>query len=135
MSIPIIGTAIYHMKVCKPNIEYYLTENAIFNPFHIPSKLVDAYYESAHRGFGNGKYLMASLDGFYLNVNIQRALQNLSNEITILYGKNVENGKETAESYREINSSISIKSLSDTKLLPQLEMPEEMYKQIEHILK
>lgn len=125
MSIPIIGTAIYNIKSSKQSVEYALTENYFYNPFHTQPKYVDAYYESAHYGKGNGKFLMASLDGYYLNVNIRKVLAKLDNEITIIYGDKLENEKEIVKSYKKLNEKISTKAIVGTKLLPQLEKPEE----------
>lgn len=126
MNIPIIGTTIYHIKASRQNIEYVMTEKYIYNPFHTQQKHVDAYYEAAHYGHGGGKYLMASLDGFYLNINIRRALSKLENEITIVYGEKLDNEKEIAHSYRKINERISTVVIVGTKMLPQLEKAEEV---------
>lgn len=125
MSIPIVGTTIYYMKSGRQNVEYALTEKYIYNPFRIPPKHIDAYYEAAHYGLGNGKFLMASLDGFYLGANVRRVLDKLENKILILYGEKMENGKEIAESYRKVNSSITVVPMYESKMLPQLETPEE----------
>lgn len=126
MSIPVIGTSIYNMKACRQNVEYVLTEKYIYNPFHTQQKHIDAYYEAAHYGYGGGKYLMASLDGFYLNVNIRKALEKIENEITIIYSEKLENEKEIVQSYKKINEKISTESITGTKYLPQLERPEEI---------
>lgn len=130
MSIPIIGTSIYHIKTSRQNIEYLITEKYVYNPFRTPSKHIDAYYEAAHYGRGSGKYLMASLDGFYLNLNISRALSKLENEITIIYGDKLENEKEIVHGYRKLNSKISTVSIAGTKMIPQLEKPEEVASRI-----
>lgn len=135
MSIPIIGTTIYYMKSGKQNIEYVLTEEYIYNPFRIPTKHIDAYYEAAHYGLGNGKFLMASLDGFYLGVNIRRVLEKIENKIVILYGEKRNNAKEIAEGYRKINPSISVVPMYKSKMLPQLETPEEALTQIDKFFK
>ena len=133
INIPVIGTSIYMIKSCRQNVEYILTEKCIFNPFLLQQKSVDAYHEAAHRGYGKGKYLMASIDGFYLTVNIRNALKKIEQPITILYGNKAENGREIAESYAFYQPSISVKPIPDTKLLSQLENPDAVYKQIEEI--
>ena len=134
LSIPIIGTSIYNIKFCRQNVEYILTEDFVYNPFQIQQKYVDAYYEAAHRGHGSGKYLMASLDGCYLNVNIINALKNVQNDMIIIYGTKLKNEKEIVESYRKINPNISTIPLSETKFLPQLENPEKSFSSIEKFL-
>ena len=134
LSIPIIGTSIYNIKFCRQNVEYILTEDFVYNPFQIQQKYVDAYYEAAHRGHGSGKYLMASLDGCYLNVNIINALKNVQNDMIIIYGTKLKNEKEIVESYRKINPNISTIPSSETKFLPQLENPEKSFSSIEKFL-
>ena len=125
ISLPIVGTFLYNMKACRQNVEYALTEKYLYNPFHTQQKHIDAYYESAHYGHGGGRFLMASLDGFYLNVNIRRALVKLENKLTIIYGDKLENEKEIIQSYRKLNGKISTITISGTKYIPQLEKPEE----------
>lgn len=134
MAIPVIGTTIYHIAYCRQNVEYLLTEKYLYNPFRVPQRYIDAYYESAHYGQGNGKYLLSCLDGFYLNANIRTVLGKLDQKMEILYGEKQENGKEIAESYRKENSSILLVPIYGTKLLPQLETPEETLTQIEKFI-
>ncbi|MDO5344770.1 MAG: alpha/beta hydrolase [Lachnospiraceae bacterium] len=131
MFLPILGTMLYHIETNYRNIEYILTEQYIYNPFRIEQKHIDAYYEAAHHESGNGKYLKASLDGYYLNCNIQNALSKSNKNICILYGDKMEMEKKVAEEYQRINPSISSALLYNAKFLPHLETPEEMLKQIE----
>lgn len=131
---PIIGTMIYHMDTNYRNIEYILTEKYSYNPFHVEQKQIDTYYESAHLGFGKGKYLKASLDGLYLNCNIQTALLKSKRRIRILYGDKLESEKKIVEDYRKINPQIAGIPIYQAKFLPQSETPEELYGQIERVL-
>lgn len=124
MSIPIIGTTIYNLKSCHQNIEYVLTENYFYNPFRIHQKYVDAYYESAHFRFSSGRFLLSCIEGFYLNIDIKKALQNINNEIIIIYGDKLSNEKEIVDNYSKLAKNCCIYSARDTKLLPQLETPE-----------
>ena len=132
MTIPIVGTSLYYLTCCRQNVEYLLTEKYLYNPFRIPQRCIDAYYEAAHSGRGNGKYLQACLDGYYLNFNIRAALKNLRAETMILYGEKQENEREIAESYRRENSSIRLVPMYGTRMLPQLETPEETLTQFEN---
>lgn len=132
--IPILGTAIYHIETCHQNMEYQITEKYIYNPFRVQQKLLDAYYEAAHYGKGNGKYLYACLDGFYLNINIRAALSKLKNPVHIIYGEKMDYEKEISESYRKIKTDICLSPIYGTKFLPQLETPEETYTKMEAFL-
>lgn len=134
MCVPIISTALYYIEMSRQNIEYILTEKYIYNPFRIQAKYTDAYYEASHYKHGNGKYLKACLDGFYLNADIRTPLAKIDNEMQIIYGEKLDFEKEISEGYRKINSSISTISLYGTKFLPQLETPEEIFHKIERFM-
>lgn len=127
LDIPILGTSVYHMLTSMENIEYLFTEKYFYNPFHIQQKLISVYYESAHRDSSHGKYLMASIDGNFVNINISAALKKLENPILLIMGAQYESAKQIAESYEKLNSSIETVYINETKLLPQLEMPEFTY--------
>ena len=126
MCWPVVGTSVYHMKACRQNLEYEMTENYFYNPFHIQQKLLDGYYEAAHYQKGQGKYLLASLDGNYLNVDIRKPLGKLQNKNGILFGNRLINEKEVVQSYQKINEEIISAAIPDTKLLPQLEAPDKV---------
>ena len=49
-------------------------EQLFYNPFHVTDTLVDTYYESAHKGGSNAKYLYSSYIGKYLNISINNAV-------------------------------------------------------------
>ncbi|MDO5424284.1 MAG: alpha/beta fold hydrolase [Eubacteriales bacterium] len=124
MDMPIIGTTLYHILSSRDNIEYLFTEKYFYNPFRVKSKQIQVYYESAHKGDSCGKYLLSSINGNYVNINISNALKNINNSIFVLLGTHYENAKLIADSYTKMNPAIETVFLDDTKFLPQLEAPE-----------
>ena len=61
------------------------------NPQHVSSKLVDAFYEGAHKNNSGGKYLKASIEGHYTDNSINHALSKLDIPLYLIqsrYGKN-----------------------------------------------
>ena len=134
MSIPIVGTSLFHMKSCRQNIKAEMEDIYFYRTSNIKEKYINAYYESAHYGYGKGKYLMSSLDGNYLNIPVEKALSNIENNITILYGDKTDNGKAISRSYRKINKNISTHAVANTKHLPQLESVQQTYTQIKEYL-
>lgn len=128
MDCPVIGTSLYHILTNKEHIEYNFTEKYFFNPFKVSRRTVDIYHESAHKKESKGKYLYSSIKGNYVNINISRALKNIDNSIFILGGGSINRISSLMESYCELNPAIETAAIPDTKLLPQLEAPEEVYK-------
>ena len=114
----------------RSNIELLFTEKLLYNPFHENHQDIDAFYEGAHRGKGDGKYLLSSLVGNYVNLNITHALKNVNNSIYILGGSAEEGIRETLALYTALNPSIETELISKAKHLPQLETPVEVLERI-----
>lgn len=125
-NLPVIGKAAYYLATCKPNVEYYLTEKCFYNPFHLKTPVVKAYYDAAHTSNGKGKSLLASLEGYYLNIDISNALKNTDTKMMILTGEYYEKKNETVKNYLKINPSIVSETITDSKYLPQLENPNRL---------
>ena len=131
LSLPIIGTTVYNISQGKENIDLAFTERYLYNPFRSQKRFVKAFYEGAHFNESNGKYLLASINGKYMSVNLKKALQKIGDRVTILYGDHTENGAHIAASYQRVNPSIKALPVSGTKFLPHMEHPEtflEVYK-------
>lgn len=127
MELPVIGTTVYHMSTNQSNVEYLFTEEYLYNPFRLKQKYVHVYHESAHLGDGGGKYLMASLSGFYVNVNITHALSAINTSLFLIAGDKCEDSRDIIQEYTKINPAIESVLIEDTKLLPQLESPDVLY--------
>lgn len=130
MDLPVIGTTIYHMIVNKNSLDYLFTETYLYNPFHMQQKWLNVYYESAHLYQGGGKYLLSSITGLYLNININQALKEINNSIIIVAGNKCNHMKSTIDGYTKINLAIDVEYIEDTKLIPQLENPDEFLKSL-----
>lgn len=126
LELPVIGSTVYHILTSKKKLEYAFTEEYLFNPFHFQIKYLDTYYESAHLNHTNGRYLLSSKKGLFLNFNIVTALHEINNSIFILYGDHLKNAQLTVESYTKINPSIELAPIKNTKYLPQLEAPDQV---------
>lgn len=124
--LPIVGKSAYYIAANKTNIEYYLTEKVFYNPFEVTPGIVKAYYDNAHTSKGNGKALLASLEGNYLNVDITQSLKNTANDMLIVNGMHNEYKDDIVASYRRINENIEVDEISGSKLLPQIESYDEM---------
>lgn len=130
IELPLIGTLLYNIITSRSNTELLFTENYYYNPFHRNPSDVDVYYESAHLGGGNGKYLLASLKGNYVNLNISHALRHVDNSIFIVGGAKEEGIEETIALYTSLNTSIEAELIPKSKHLPQLETPDALLEKI-----
>lgn len=70
----------------RTNVEYNFTETYFHNPFQLSRRTVDIYHECAHRKGNGGKYLLSSIKGNFVNIDISHALKNLDNSIYIIGG-------------------------------------------------
>lgn len=124
--LPVIGKTLYYMAVNKDNTEYLLTEKLFYCPFKLNPSMIKSFYAAAHTDHGNGKMLFASLKGYYLNMDISKAVANAKNRIILICGSKIENREEIEASYLRLNKNIISFSVPKAKYLPHLEVPEQM---------
>ena len=125
ISLPVIGTSVYNMSQARSNIDYSFTEKYMFNPFRSKERFTDAFYEGAHFNEGKGKYLLASIQGNTMTVNISSALKKVGDKLYILYGEKADNAEVIAGIYQKENDSIRIKPVPGTRMLPHMESPAD----------
>lgn len=130
LELPLIGTLVYNIISARANIELLFTENYLFNPFHLNANDVDAYYESCHLGHGDGKYLLSSIKGNYIYLNIALAVKEINNSVYIIGGSGQKGIKETIALYTSLNASFEYEIISRVSHLPQLEEPVKLLEQI-----
>lgn len=124
--IPVIGSTAFNMITSKLNTETHFQEKVFYNPFSATPAILKASYDASHAGNGYGKYLLASLEGNYLNVNITNALMHAENQIHVIFGEHMPNCENIAEEYIDLNETITCEILPDCKKLPQLEALDEV---------
>ena len=125
LSLPIVGTSVYNITMGRDNIDLAFTEKYLYNPFHSQKRFVNAFYEGAHYNESNGKFLLSSITGRYMTVNLRKALKRVGDKLIILYGDKSENAAQIAAAYQNINPAVKVHSIPGTKFLPQMEKPEE----------
>ena len=130
LELPIFGTLVYNMITARENIELLFTEKYFYNPFLANNRLVDIYYESAHKGEHNAKYLHSSIIGRFTNNNINHALEAIDHSIFLVCGAEEKNAKEICSSYLQLNPAIETAVLEKARHLPQLETPGKLLEQI-----
>lgn len=128
LSTPIFGTTIYNMDHSRQRIDYSFTENYLYNPFRSKDRFVDAFYESAHYNEGKGRYLLASVKGLSMTVDIHRAVHVLGDRLSVFYGEGTENGKYIASTYKSLNKNVDVHEIPSTRYLPMMERPHDFLK-------
>ena len=134
LSLPIIGTTVYNIAEGKGNIDLSFTENYLYNPFRSQKRFVMAFYEGAHFNESNGKYLLASIKGKYMTVNLKNAIAKAGDSLVILYGDKSENATQIAAGYKKINPSIEVLSVKNAGALPHMERPEAFLEACSEVL-
>ena len=130
LDLPIFGTLVYNMIVSRENISNLFIEKLYYNPFHVDEDILDAYYESAHKGGYYCKYLYSSLYSRLMNININNALATTNTSIYIIAGAEEPNSENILAEYCEVNPAIETVSISKSRHLPQLEVSEKFLEQV-----
>ena len=130
LSLPVIGTTVYHVVTRKRSVEKYLKKKCYANTFLLNNLTVDAYYEASHRDYGKGKYFLGSLQGGYLNWSIDRFLPKLTIPVTCLYGESEPGERSVVNAYKKLNPHFQVAGIPDSKKLPQLENPKQFLERI-----
>ena len=68
---------------------------------------------------------MASIYGKFVNIDISRALKAINNDIQIILGSDISDANLIKQTYLDLNQSIEVSLIPNTKMLPQMEQPEE----------
>ncbi len=126
LELPILGTLIYNINNTRQSYSELFKNKYFYNPYAVRSSQVKNYYDASHFGPNTSKYLYASINANYTGINTSRALKAINNSIYILAGEFETDIKETVADYQELNPSIEVATIKDTKHLPQLENPAEV---------
>lgn len=130
LEIPIFGTLIYHIVVSRENINNLFIEKLYYNPFHIDTDMVDAYYEAAHIGGVYAKSAYACYASKYMNISIAHNLKAIDNSILIVEGEAENNGTSIVDSYCLLNPAIESVTIKKSKHFPHVENPESFLDQV-----
>lgn len=134
IDMPIIGTFIYNILYSNIFIEKLFSEKYYSNTHISDTNTTETYYEAAHLGNSNGKYLFSSIRANYTNINIAHALEKINNSIYLICSKENSDSESIIDSYSEYNPSIESVYVEHSKYLPQMEAPEQLLQHIELFL-
>jgi len=126
LEIPVIGTFIYHLMISNDAIMKTFQKNFYANPQHVSSKLVDAFYEGAHKNNSGGKYLKASIEGHYTDNSINHALEKLDIPLYLIQSRYGKNFVKKIDAYCNVYHSTEAAYISNTKEMPHLEAADKV---------
>lgn len=129
LEIPVFGTLVYHIVVSRENISNLFIENLYYNPFHVDSDMIDAYYEASHIGGAYAKSVYACHSSKYININICHNLKTIDNSILIVEGEAENNGSSIIDSYCLVNPAIESVTIKKAKHFPHIENAESFLEQ------
>ena len=125
INLPIIGTFLYNLHMNPAKIDIIFRLKYFSRVQLISSKLEDIYYESAHLNKSNGKYLYSSLIANYFNINMVHAVKNIKKPVFIIGSTDKAKNIDIMDKYHILNNNITITHVSNSKLYPQLEIPDK----------
>lgn len=134
LELPLIGTFLYNLFTSRNNIDNYLTEKDVYNPFLINTDMIDTYYEAAHRGKGNGKYVLSSHIANYMNANLAHGLKTIDKDILIIAGEHENNIETIIKQYKDIKEDIKSTFIPKTKKIPHFEAPKLVLEEIKSFI-
>ncbi len=121
---PVVGTFLYNMDTCRPRIAKTTSRRYFYRYNPGEEGVVNAYYKGAKNQDGRGKYLLASINSSYTNINIIPAIQKINNSICLIGGRMNPMITDIIEEYQTYNPSIEDAYIAGTNYLPQLESPD-----------
>lgn len=134
LELPIIGTFIYHIMISNANITKTFQKKFYAKPQLVSTKLIDAFYEGAHKKNSGGKYLMASIEGHYTDNSINHALEKIDIPLYLIQSRYGNNFVKKIDEYCNLNDSIEAAYISNAKELPHLEVTGKLYEIIDMFL-
>lgn len=123
---PLLGTYIYNIETGKKNITrlfhqmYFLKDSDQLNTCR------DAYFEAAHKNHADGKYLLSSMRGHYMNTNLKLSLRKAEN-LYFIGSRDRNHSVSIIDEYANYNAKIETTYVSGSKYLPQLESPSKLF--------
>lgn len=127
IDLPIAGTLLYHIASARSHMEEAFSSCYFYNSFDVTPFYVDKYMESAHLG-DSPKSVYSSVICNYTKCRISPALEKIDNSIYILGGGEEPDIDQIIQEYTLCNPAIEASKIPETKHLPHLEKPQEVYK-------
>lgn len=133
MDLPILGTLIYNIAVCRQHLAEKIALHDFFSPYSLPESVLNSRCEAAHLGF-SPKSLYACIYSCYICSDFRKQLAGLKNEILLLSGIAVKDQDHTSEEYFTLNKTITCSTIARSKRFPHIENPEDFMEECREFL-
>lgn len=130
--LPILGTLLYNICTSQYHIKKDLLTKGIYTNFKTLELLTQIRHETAHLSGYTSKYIYMCIDGYYTTACIDKAIQKL-NHIHILIGEHLKNSHDIISQYCSINNTISVTTIQDSAVYPEIENSLSVVKAIRKI--
>lgn len=124
--IPILGTFLYNILMHESKIHTMFENKYFYKKSLISTKLEDIYFEAAHKDKSAGKYLLASIESNFLNVDISNTIKN-AEHLYILSSHERKDVITITDNFLHLNKNIEASYITNSRFLPQLEVPEKFF--------
>ncbi len=128
--LPIVGTFLYNLLVTKKSFEVIFERKYLYKPIRHENIVVAEYIESAHKGMGDGRHSFASRHAGYTNLPFEKALKSNKVPTLILAGKEYDKSVINIDNNTYLNKYAEGRTITNSKIYPQLENPGETSKAI-----
>ena len=125
LHLPITGRFIYNIEMSEANLNALFREVYYHRTSAVDGRVVAAFYEAAHKRNSNGRHLLASIRGKYLNANVRNALSSLSN-LCLIISRDRKGSYKILTEYKKAAKNIETAQISGSRNLPMLETPEKL---------
>ncbi len=132
--VPVIGTCIYNYQVSIKGITEKFRETYFYDKRKCAANLINAYYEAAHTGGSDCRYLYASIAAGYTNMPVSHVMNKLTMPVTVAGGEEECDLESTLHDFCRLQPAIQAKIIPGTRHLPQLEKPEKVTDLMEEFL-
>lgn len=130
--LPILGTLLYNVCTSQYFIKKYLITHGSYTNIKTLESLTQILHETAHLSGYASKYIYMCIDGHYTMASIDKAILKLNN-IHIIIGEDLNNSNDIKSQYCSINHNISVTTIKNSAVYPQIENPLSVVKTIRTI--
>lgn len=124
---PIWGTLIYNFAASKNLIEEKFEEEFYFDKKKIKSRIVNAFYESAHLSGSNSKFMYYSLYKNYMFCDTLNSLNNIDYySFKVIFGDKDETADKIRKQFMKYNENLNYDYVANSKKMPHLENGNEV---------
>ncbi len=127
IELPLMGTLIYFASINKCHLKARFENDYYHDSTKVKSGDIDAFCEAGHLGGFKSRYIFASQVAHYTRINIVRALKEIDHSMYMICGSDLADKDKIMEGYAFFNKAIETSEVKETKGMPHMENPSEVF--------